>query len=166
MEFTLTLISIEGSVKTIAAVDITRDMAADAIWYNSNASPVTSVPYDLKIEDREWVVWEQGEYVEVKFTPDGNLDDGQGFGSVPYGTQWKVVDVSGDVYIVRRKYLTAGDSLADIYSNAERAAAQVNDTLKYGDAILCAKGNAYFTVQVTAALRCGYASIPFVQAAN
>jgi len=166
MAITITLTAKQGTVKEMKASDISRDMSPDAMWYSDCAEEISTVPHSFSIVDKHWAIWEQGEYIRIKFGPDGSLSNGQGYGGVPAGGNWKVYSVNGTVYIVRRKFINAADTMSSIFNNANRVSASADDILEPGDAIVCAKSDSDFTVEITAPSRCNYYGLPIVQTAD
>jgi len=126
----------QGEVKTICAEDVFGDMRADALWFSENADTIESTPHVLSNEDREWIVWRIGEWVQIEITCDSNLPDGQGLVSPFGGANVTVEGVSGDVYIVRRKHISYSDNKAKIYESKTRVTASVGDEIQEDDALL------------------------------
>lgn len=147
---TIRIYAKDGSVKRISAEDIKGDMGSDAVWYSAEATIVSSIPHTLDNEKKEWVVWERGYSVTIDFSPDGDGDDGQGFYTPTNAFETTVDAVAGDTFIVRGKFLTPADTKVSAYSNGNRVAAAVNDILRAGDVIVCAKGDASFRVKFAA----------------
>jgi hypothetical protein len=163
---TLELTYKSGEVKRIDASEILGDMRADAIWYSDKAGLITSVPTTLSNNDKEWLVWNRGDTIKIKFTADGDAYDGQGFLVHGYPVKWTVDALDGTVYIIPRKYHSMADTKADMYANANRSAAQAEDVLHPGDALLCAK-DSWFTLRLETSSNVypQYLSGGFVQAA-
>jgi hypothetical protein len=136
-----------GTVKKINASKVFGDMGSDAVWYSIDAAVISSVPTTLSNANKEWIVWERGQYVQIKFTGDSGADDGQGFVAAQ-GAAWTVDAVSGTVYVVRRKYLSMADTLVDAFSNSNRQAAAASDVLYPGDVIVCTAKGSYFQVKL------------------
>jgi len=152
----------EGTVKKLAAGYITRDLSRDGMWYNTNASEITSVPATLSLANKDWVIWERNEWVKIKFEPSSSESDGQGFGAVPSVGEWEVSTVTGTVYIIRAADIVSTDTRTDIYANSNRVAASSGDKLFGGDAILCAAASSSFIVKITCPKRLPYISMPAV----
>jgi hypothetical protein len=146
---TIQLLGKSGTVKRISAKDIMGDMAADAVWYSAAASTISAVPYTLVNSSKEWLAWEHGNDITMKFTPDPSGSDGQGFGSQSPVATWTVTAVTGTVYIVRRKYISQADSHADAFKSPNRQTAKVGDSLYPGDALLCAKSGSSFEFKIS-----------------
>lgn len=135
---TITILSKSGTVKALAADNITRDMRADAMWYSGSACEITP-PKDLSNADEEWIIWEQKEWIKVKFTPDSGYPDGQGFSVQADGFFWTVdaLPTSGKVYIIRAKHVNMLDKKVNLYSSSFAVNANVGDKLSTGDVIVC-----------------------------
>jgi hypothetical protein len=144
---TVTLQDKNGTVKKISADKVMRDMSNDAMWYSSSSTLVASVPLTLSNTNKEWAIWQRGNWIKIKFEADSGFANGQGLNITTINTRWSVDALLGTVYIVRAQNIDLADSKIDIYANANRITASVGDLLYDGDAILCSSTSA-FTIKI------------------
>jgi len=147
---TIKLASKNGEVRSIKGLSVFRSMGADAIFHNSGSTIINSTPYTLSNNDKEWLVWQINKAVELEIVADSSGSDGQGLNIRFSNANCEVTDVQGNVYIVRGKDIDMADNKADIYTNANRIAANKGDSLYLNDAIVAeAAASTGFTIEVT-----------------
>lgn len=126
----------QGDVKRIDGSKVMRSMGPDALFHSNSASNVTSTPYTLDNSSNEWLIWRAEEWIEVSVEADKAGKDGQGINIGLNSTNCEVISVSGNVYIVRGKFIATSDDKYKIFSNTNRIAAKSGDILYSGDAIV------------------------------